>query len=158
MNMGRVNYDLGDYVLAQKQNMQGLILFQELYDKNKTLDTMRDVTKTIVYFARLAATEAEQSQLATQQLGVSEDAKNSHRRRVQHMSQRAAHLWGASEAFRAEIDWSMPLYERTEFERLMTGVRETMGENMFEATQSQGSSMTPEEAVRYALEEPEAAR
>ena len=33
-----------------------------------------------------------------------------------------------------------------------------MGENMFEATQSQGSSMTPEEAVRYALEEPEAAR
>ena len=66
---------------------------------------------------------------------------------------RAARLWGAAEALRANIGAPLPLDAHLLYEPSMAAARAQLGEAAWEATFAEGSAMSPEEAAAYALGE-----
>jgi len=71
---------------------------------------------------------------------------------------RAVRLWGAAEALREATGMDLSAFDRTHFryeERLATA-RSLMEEETWQAAWSEGRSMSPEEAIEYALSEEEA--
>jgi non-specific serine/threonine protein kinase len=68
---------------------------------------------------------------------------------------RAAHLWGASEALRESIFVSLAPTDRAMNAPYMEAARIALGDEAFAAAWAEGRAMTPEEAVRVALETPE---
>ena len=74
---------------------------------------------------------------------------------------RAARLLGASEALITAIGLRGHTYyqfDRSLQERINAGVRATLGEAAFETALEEGRAMTPEQAIEYALSEPETPR
>jgi len=70
----------------------------------------------------------------------------------QGLSERAARLFGAAEVLREGIDYSFPLPDRTENEEALTAVRAALDEATFARAWAEGRTMTPEQAVEYALQ------
>jgi predicted ATPase/DNA-binding SARP family transcriptional activator/Tfp pilus assembly protein PilF len=69
---------------------------------------------------------------------------------------RAARLFGAAEALRADIAAPLAAVEREEYAPHIARVREALGEAAFAAAWAQGHSMTPEQAVDCALDRTDA--
>jgi DNA-binding NarL/FixJ family response regulator len=63
----------------------------------------------------------------------------------------AARLFGAAEALRAAIGAPLPLRERASYTRNVAAARAHLGEQEFAAAQSEGRSMSLEQAVAYAF-------
>ena len=72
----------------------------------------------------------------------------------QHMEQ-SARLMGASEAWNLKWQLTRTPRERREREDTLTAVRERLGVKVFEKAWEEGRTMTLEQAVAYALEDPE---
>jgi tetratricopeptide (TPR) repeat protein len=68
--------------------------------------------------------------------------------------ERAAQLWGATEALRAEIGASRVRYERDKYDREINAAREALGAETFTAAWDRGHAMTMEEAIELALQSP----
>jgi hypothetical protein len=66
--------------------------------------------------------------------------------------ERAARLWGAAEALRESLVWPLPPNERAEYDRHRSAAREALGDEAFADAWIKGRRMTPEQAIRYALE------
>src|SRR6202008_3992727 len=65
---------------------------------------------------------------------------------------RAATIWGAVARLRAKIGIPIPFNEESDYERAVAAARVALGEDAFDKAWSEGSAMTLDEAVRYALE------
>ena len=63
---------------------------------------------------------------------------------------RAARLMGAAECFMENFRVLFVPGDQKDFERSKTGVREQMGERLFEATWAEGRQMSLEQAIEYA--------
>lgn len=70
----------------------------------------------------------------------------------QHLK-RAARLFGATETFYSQLRFLMSPLERDNHERDMAATRAALGEEVFSALWAEGSAMTIEQAVAYALNE-----
>src|SRR5205085_6786125 len=66
---------------------------------------------------------------------------------------RAATLWGAAARIRKEIGIPIPLNEEADSRRAVATIRVALGEYAFERAWGEGSAMTLDEVVRYALDE-----
>ena len=66
---------------------------------------------------------------------------------------RAARLWGAAEALRANIGVPLSPDARLLYERSVAAARTQLGEAEWEAAFAEGMAMSPEEAAEYALGE-----
>jgi DNA-binding CsgD family transcriptional regulator len=66
---------------------------------------------------------------------------------------RAARLWGTADALRTSIGAPLPPEPRPYYERSMAAARTLLGEAAWEAAFAEGSAMSAEEAVEYALSE-----
>jgi len=74
----------------------------------------------------------------------------------QNQLQRAARLIGAENIFSAEWGVRLQPMEQSEYDRSVTTTREKMGQQTFNARWTEGQAMTFEQAIDYALAEPEA--
>jgi len=68
--------------------------------------------------------------------------------------ERAVRLFGAAEALRELISTSMTPFERREYDPAVKRLRGQLEESHLKAAWHQGRSLTMEEAIQYALEEP----
>lgn len=68
--------------------------------------------------------------------------------------ERAAVLWGASEALQEEIGWSPPPHQRAQYDISIAQVRQALDAEAFTIAWSAGQRMTKDGAIEYALEEP----
>jgi hypothetical protein len=66
---------------------------------------------------------------------------------------RAARLWGAADALRQEIGNARSVDESIAYERQVKPVRATLTAEAFDQAWEEGSAMTLDDAVRYALDE-----
>jgi predicted ATPase/DNA-binding SARP family transcriptional activator len=68
----------------------------------------------------------------------------------------AARLWGAAEALREQMGMSFSRYDLAEsgYEGDLAAVRSTLDEASFDDAWAEGRSMSPEQAIEYALDEP----
>jgi non-specific serine/threonine protein kinase len=68
---------------------------------------------------------------------------------------RAARLWGAAEALLEEIEVGVHTYvpDRSIHQSLVAAARARLDEEAFEAAWAEGRTMTPEQAIEYALEQ-----
>jgi predicted ATPase/DNA-binding CsgD family transcriptional regulator len=68
---------------------------------------------------------------------------------------RAARLWGAAEALLEEIEVGVHTYvpDRSLHQSLVAAARARLDEEAFEAAWAEGRTMTPEQAIEYALEQ-----
>ena len=64
---------------------------------------------------------------------------------------RAATIWGAAARLREKIGIPIPLNEEADYERGVATTRVALGEDAFDEAWSEGSAMTLDDAVRYAL-------
>ncbi len=71
---------------------------------------------------------------------------------------RAARLWGAAEALREQMGTYLSKFDlaQSRYEQGLADVRAALSEAAFEAAWTEGRAMSPEQAIDYALEEPEA--
>ncbi|HET9590097.1 MAG TPA: hypothetical protein VFO91_15030, partial [Anaerolineales bacterium] len=71
--------------------------------------------------------------------------------KVQENGEHAATLFGAAEALREQIEISMTVVERVEYDREVADLRAGMDKSAFESAWTQGRAMTMDEAIGYAL-------
>jgi len=101
-----------------------------LLDQGLTLNRALDAKSLIAFFLEaFAALAARQQKL-----------------------ERSARLWGAAEAIRKAIGTPLPPYERVRYDRWVMDARDSLGAASFAAAWEQGSSMTIEQAIEYALQ------
>ena len=72
--------------------------------------------------------------------------------RVEGQTERASRLLGAAEAIRDEINMDMTPWEREEYEREVTALRETLPAGTLAAEWAVGRAMTLDEAVDFAIQ------
>jgi predicted ATPase/class 3 adenylate cyclase len=73
---------------------------------------------------------------------------------AQGQSERATRLFGAAEGLREAIGGRLPPADRAEHDRSVSAVRTALGEEAFTAAWAEGRTMSLDEAVSHALEEP----
>jgi DNA-binding CsgD family transcriptional regulator len=66
---------------------------------------------------------------------------------------RAANLWGAAEALREAIGLSMGYQDRVDYEGRVAATRAQLDETAWQAAWNEGRTMSPEQAIDYALED-----
>src|SRR5262249_7537439 len=74
---------------------------------------------------------------------------------AQERPERAAGQWGAAERLREEIGIPLPPNEREEYDREVAKVQKALGEAAFASAWAEGSDMTMEQAIEFALSESE---
>jgi predicted ATPase/DNA-binding winged helix-turn-helix (wHTH) protein len=67
--------------------------------------------------------------------------------------ERSAHLFGAAESLRESVGASVLAFYKAEYDRAVASARRSLGAESFERCWQLGRSLTPEEAVDYALGE-----
>jgi hypothetical protein len=72
---------------------------------------------------------------------------------AQAQMERAARLWGAAESLREAIGALLPPSERPEYDRSVAAVCSALSEEAFATAWAEGSGMSLERAVAYALAE-----
>jgi len=65
---------------------------------------------------------------------------------------KAAHLFGAADTLLQSVNAKLPTYNRQEHERFEAAARQVLGDERFASLWREGSRMSAEEAVKYALE------
>jgi hypothetical protein len=63
-------------------------------------------------------------------------------------------LWGAGQALREAIGAPLPPNEHPEYERMVAAARARLGEDAFAAAWARGRTISLEQAIAFALEEP----
>ena len=62
-------------------------------------------------------------------------------------AEQAARLFAAAAALRTTIDVLLPLAERPEYDRAVAGVRDTLGETIFQAAWLAGTALSIDDAM-----------
>jgi hypothetical protein len=72
-------------------------------------------------------------------------------------ARRAARLLGAAQATDASVSAATPTWTTTDADRIERRLRTELGVETFEASRAEGRSMSPDQAIAYALDATEAA-
>ena len=159
LGLGMTAKYLGDYAEAGKQFSACLPMFQEIGDRHRVNMCQSELAhieryeghydkalgmyrNTILEWQRLGHRAAIAHQLEC----FAQIAK------VQEQEQRAARLFGAAEALREETEIPMTAVERVEYDRELADLRSNMDDKSFVLGWAEGSAMTLEQAISFALE------
>jgi tetratricopeptide (TPR) repeat protein len=74
--------------------------------------------------------------------------------RLQGQPERAAHLWGASEALRAQLGAALQPTDREDYDRNVAALRGDLAHDALAAAWAAGRDMTAEQAIAHATEPP----
>jgi predicted ATPase/DNA-binding SARP family transcriptional activator len=156
--MGRARMKQGDFDLAAEMLNESFKMYQESGNKDGmafAIGSLGDMERRQGNFPRAAELRKEGLRLACQAGSRSEicyglehlaliaalDGKNEH----------AVKLWGAAEVLRTALNRSLvPSYE-IEYRSAVADARASLGEEQFTNAWRQGSEMTEEQAIEYAL-------
>ena len=165
-NLAEVERQKGNYERAKTLGMECLSLYQEMTDEF-------NVATTVGWLGLLAIWSGGEHDLAEGFLteGLALTRKIGHWAHgayclegfaglagARGQGDRAARLWGASEALRTGIGAPPTPEARPYYERSMAATRTLLGEVAWEAAFAQGTAMSAEEAAEYALGEGDHAR
>jgi predicted ATPase len=126
-SLGNIARDRGEVVAART-------LYAEALTAQRHLGDPESIANTLDGFASLAAGRTSAGNSAASAL-------------------RAARLWGAASALRAETETALPPNEQRHTDSIMTAAREQVGASPFDAAFTAGQALTMEQAVGFALEE-----
>src|SRR5258706_10870727 len=162
MSLGITAKFLGDYDEARLQFAACIPAFREIGDQHRVTMCQSELAHLERYEGHFeqAASIYRQTIPVWQKLG--------HRAAVAHQLEclaiiakvseqdpRAAQLFGAAEALRAEIHIAMTAEERVEYDREITDLRTGMEEKAFNSNWAEGRTLTMDQAIQFALSEQE---
>lgn len=158
-NLGDVAKNQGDYETADALLKESLAIRRELGDKQGIANSLRylgDVARhrrDYVSAHTLHQEELEIRQELKDRLGIAGSLQAfADLERAQNRPEQAARLFAAAEALRTSIGVS-PLYkEQEEYDRSLMELRTLLGEQAFATAWKSGCTMTPEQAIAFALE------
>jgi predicted ATPase len=149
----------GNYTEARSQFEACIPLFTELRDRHR----LAMVHSELAHLERRQGHFAQAKPLYRET--IQEWQKIGHRAAIAHElecfafiakaqeeDQRAAHLFGAAEILRENINIPMMPTERPEYDREVNDLRANMDEAAFAKAWAEGRAMTMEQAIEYALE------
>jgi predicted ATPase/DNA-binding SARP family transcriptional activator/Tfp pilus assembly protein PilF len=137
-NLGNVTRYQRDYSAAQAYQGESLAIQREIGDRS-------GIVSSLDAFAALVAAETTAFTAPVETTEVSREADVG--------MQRAARLWGATQALREQIGAPLPPSAREEYDRDVAAARVVLGDEAFSAAWTEGQQMTIEQAISYALEE-----
>ncbi len=130
-NLGRVAQSQGDYVRARELYVEALELQKRRISPLFNWAWLKTYTTTVSYPLEALAILAS----------------------AQNQMERAARLIGAAESLYIPLRFEMSAAARTEHDQAVETTRAALGEDGFTAAYQEGSRMTLDEAIAYALEE-----
>ena len=162
INLGNVAYYHGDYPQAIPFYEESLAVYREMgerYGMAISLNNLGEVARDQGDYAR-AETLGKESLALFQELGdkwaIFQALIGLGRLAMaRDNNERAVRLLAAAESLRETIGSALSPVESADYDRSVTAVRSALGEETFAALWEEGSAMTPEEAVEYALGEEE---
>lgn len=157
-SLGLVAHHQGDFERATALCEEGLTLFREIGDKRGIADSLQSLgvlARDRGDYDRAVVLWKESLDLfwkVRDKLGVAQCLRRlgetaSRRGQVE----RAARLMGAVEFLGETLGARISSYERSDYERHIMRIRETLQEPAFGATWAQGRAMPLEQAIAYAL-------
>lgn len=151
----------GDYVAARLLYEESLTIDQEIRNKRAVLDVLHNLSCVMLHQSDgQQATALFRDGLAQSQ--ELEDKKDvilclmglaSVAGLLLKQPQRAARLFGASEALLQAMNARLDKVDQTEYDRHRAAISAALGDEAFNAMWEEGEKMSEEEAVKYALEE-----
>jgi non-specific serine/threonine protein kinase len=157
--------NLGELDAAQDHYEETLVLFRELGERLRTAWSyfgLGDIARRRGDYAR-AAELFKQGLEVKFEIGGTGDIYYllewlANLAAQTDMPDRAARLWGAAQAIREVVGTPLPPSIVSDYAPYMTSARKELGSLAFEAAWAEGRAMTIEEAIAYALREPEPSR
>jgi predicted ATPase/DNA-binding CsgD family transcriptional regulator len=151
---GQLAFRQGDISSARTQIEKSILLYREIGQR-------RTLAESLAILARIVLSQGERTEAR-----VLYDESREIARELNHMwliaaclegragiaaeegqLTWAAQLWGAADALRETIRVSIPLIDRTDYERSIASARTRLGEKDFAAAWKAGRAMTPEQAI-----------
>ena len=153
----------GDYDRAASQVEESLALFRELGDKRYT-----SVSLFVLGLIRLARDDLDGGaalleentriarELGDRLMGAYSLLVMGKVAALRGRPVRAARLWGAAEALREQMGMALSAFDlaASGYEQDLAALRSALDESAFEAAWAEGRTMSAEQAIEYALEEP----
>ncbi len=159
-NLGNVAREQGDYASARALLEESLALRRELGDKRGIANSLLNLGRLDCQEKNYAASRYCLAECLTLCRVLGDKRIMAYAlecfaalARAQEQPDRAAQLYGASDALRAAIGVPLPPNEREEVERALAALRPTLGEEAFNGAWTAGCALTWEQAIEYALED-----
>jgi predicted ATPase/DNA-binding SARP family transcriptional activator len=157
-NLGMVACALCEYASARALHEDGLKIQRELGDRHGIAGSLAGLG-AIAYNQgdyAMAQSRHRESLVLKQELGDWQGiayslAAFAALASVQEQTNRAARLWGAAEALRERLHVPLPPCEQAQYDRLVAQSRTVMSKDAFATAWSEGSTLTMEQAIEYAL-------
>jgi predicted ATPase/DNA-binding SARP family transcriptional activator len=161
-NLGLVTFHQGDYVSARALLEESLGIYRELGNRIGIAASLNNLGLVTFHQSDYASAQA----LYVESLGIFRELVA--RRYIaisferlaslvlkKESAERAARLWGAASTLRAAMGFRLPLRDREQQEYEVAAAKEALGEDAFTVALAEGRAMPLEQAMAYALEEPE---
>src|SRR5574341_47711 len=150
----------GDFDLAQSAYVECLAVAREIGDKLREEIMYNNLSLIALNRGEYDQAQQLQKQSLTLAVEIGNRAGSLHHIAFVASSmggggqpRRAARLMGANEALHGSMEIEMEASDQPEYERGVAMLRERLGEETFNALRAEGSVMSLDEAVEYALQE-----
>jgi predicted ATPase/DNA-binding SARP family transcriptional activator len=160
-HLGLIVYELGDFAHAGALWEEALALERALGDTRRVALMLADLGLVAYEQGEYALALARHQESLTirrvlgAKLGIAYSLEGlAMLYRAMNSPEKAARLWGASQALRDAIGTPVPPIERTRYTRDQAIVRTQLGAEAFDRACAEGRAMASDEAVAYALAEP----
>jgi DNA-binding CsgD family transcriptional regulator/tetratricopeptide (TPR) repeat protein len=172
-NVRRTAVSLGNFgitTLVHGDPEQATVLLEESLALFREVGDSSNIAIGLMYSALAALTQGDHERaksLCEESLGLLQKAEDKQHiadcleviagtAAAQGRAQKAARLWGAAEALRAEIGVPLQPEDRKELEPYLATARFDLGEAVWQMMLAEGRAMMPEQAIDYSLsaEEP----
>jgi tetratricopeptide (TPR) repeat protein len=158
-NLGAVLLRQGDYQRAKSLAKHSLAAFRELKNKRNIAMSLNNLGEC----ARRAGDNSRAGPVLVESLVLFHDTGDRVNTAINleglaavfsstSKSEQAARLFGAASAVREDAGAPLPAHDRDDYERNLRVTRAALGENGFASAWQEGTEMTLEEAVTYAVQ------
>jgi tetratricopeptide (TPR) repeat protein len=161
-NLGEIEIARGDYKVAQEFLQRSLALRQTIGNKRGTSEALMNLGMVAngqgdyVLAQDLYQQSVVTFQTINDKFSIALNLeKFAHLAYAQNHLERAIRLFGAAEALREIIGSPIAPSDRPNYDRTISALRTTLGEETFAKHWAEGRSMTMEQAIAYALNENE---
>lgn len=157
--LGAIAYSQGNHLDAKASYTEALHLFEEFGDRQSVAMILNNLGETALSQSNLEEAGAyfKDGMLALRDIGNKAAVGGcldglAQIAAAQGKPGRAARLFGAADGITKSTGEAVPVANRAEYAQIVAGVRDTLGNEAFEAAWDEGQAMSLEEAVAYGLE------
>lgn len=157
--------NLGITMLVHGDTEEATVLLEESLAQFRNIGDISNIAVGLVYSALAALTQGDHERarvLCKESLELLQKSENRQliadclevlaaATAAQGRAQRAARLWGAAEALRAEIGVPLQPEDSKLLDPYLAAARLSLGENAWQTSLAEGRAMVPEQSVDYAL-------